>query len=550
MATVTPDRVSASFLGIQNLPLLRQLGLMVGLSASVALGVVIVLWSQSPGYVPLFTSLSSADTSAAIEQLRQAGIDHEIDARDGTLLVAPGEIHAARLKLAENGLPRSEGTGFELLDTQSSFGTSQFIESARYQRALEGELARTISSIDSIRTVRVHLATPTQSVFVRDRRPPSASVFVYLQPGRLLKQGQVQSIVNLVSGSVPSLDPGQVTVVDQHGSLLSSRDDDQGMGLTSRQFDYSQRIERAYMRRIEDLLTPIVGVGKVRVQVVADINYAVIERTEESYSPDGRVLRSENTHEERTEGRLQTSAVPGALSNQPPAETSLVTETGGISTQAPPPLQPMNSSLRATRNFEIGRTIERVSMPTGTVQRLSVAVLVDDLTVVDEFGEVTRQPLDEQKLALITSLVREAVGFSAARGDSLQVINSSFLSEPEPEPLPEIPLIEQPWVWNLAKSLAAALGVLLLIMMVLRPVMRSLAEKGVQASRPVMTGPNGEALPPGMADDQYLLGAAGQAMQRAGAAQYEEQLNRARTLVGQDPKRVARVVKDWVATDG
>lgn len=550
MALVKTEQLKAQMEGFSRTPLVRQLGLLVGLAASVALGVGVVLWSQAPSYKLLYGDLSEADASEVMRALQQHGIEYRLEERTGAIMVPSRDLHAARLKMASTGLPKSGGVGYELLEQEHGFRTSELMENARYQRALEGELAHTIASLANVQGVRVHLALPKRTAFIRAREKPSASVLVNLYPGRTLEAGQVQAITHLVSSSVPNLELGRVTVVDQYGHLLSSRDQEQGLDRSIAQLDYTRRVEEAYTRRVEDILTPVLGAGRVRAQVVADVDFDVVEATEETFHPNREALRSEQVSEQRDEGSSVAAGIPGALTNKPPAPGTVVAPGQDDGGSAP---LPVSTSRNATRNFEIDRTIRHVRSPVGSVRRLSVAVVVDD-TVSAAPGEKPEvQPLSEERLAGLTRLVKEAVGFSDERGDSVHIMNASFQSAAELDPIPEQPLWEQPWIWDLLKQLAGIIGVLLLVFGVLRPVMRTLAEKGVASGQPALAGAGPQAALPGpeseLGEDQLTLGAPQQAGQLSAPAAYEKHLSRAEALVGQDPKLVARVVKDWLDDD-
>ncbi len=563
MATAKTENTAASMRGFGNLPILRQLGLMIGLAASVALGVAVVLWSQTPNYRVLYSGLASQDAAQIADALQKDGIEYKVDEATGAVMVGADQVHIARLKLASQGLPKGTTQGFELLNEQPTFGSSQFMETARHQHALEGELSRTISTLGNVQNARVHLAIPKQSVFVRNRELPSASILVNLFPGRELSEGQVSSVVHLVASSVPNMNAERVTVIDQKGRLLTIPESSRGMQLTSNQFEYRRRLEDYYIKRIEDIISPIAGAGGVRAQVVAELDFSVTEETKETYNPAQSAVRSEQTVDEQSglSGNIP-SGVPGALTNQPPvggtvtppvsavanAASQKNTTNSGAAVAANNNGAPLNSTKRATRNYEVDRTISHTQMPTGSVRRLSVAVVIDDKQTVGPKGEAVRTPLKPEEVARLTTLVKETVGFNEARGDSLNVINASFTVPLAEAPIPDQPIIERPWVKDLAKQGLGAIAVILLIFAVLRPVLRSLAEKGksIPAAPVQQMGGNPE-LPNMMSNQVGLPGEA--AARNSHSESYESQLASARALVGQDPKRVAQVVKGWVATD-
>ncbi|OQX49176.1 MAG: flagellar M-ring protein FliF, partial [Candidatus Sedimenticola endophacoides] len=456
----------------QNL-VLRQLGVMVGIAVSVALGVAVVLWSQTPSYSLLYGSLGQKEAVEVVAALEQAGIPFKVEESNGAVLVASGKLHEARMQLAAQGLPRGDSLGFELLQQESSFGTSRALEAARFHRALEGELARTVGHLANVESARVHVATPKQSVFVRKRNPPSASVVVKLFSGRNLDKGQVAAIVHLVASSVPNLDPDRVTVVDHRGNLLSGQMDTREMMLTATQFEYTKNLEEHYRARIEEILTPILGIDSVRAQVTAEVDFTVTEQTAERFNPDLPALRSEQINEQSSRLGGAAEGIPGALSNQPPAAGSAPqVAAGGQPGEGGE--APLSASKRATRNYELDKTISHTRLSGGNLQRLSVAVVVDDKSAVDDTGAVTRSERTPEEINRYTQLVKKAIGFNTQRGDSVQVINASFMAPPALEPLPEVPIWEQAWVWDLAKQVGGIILVLVLILFVLKPAMTRL----------------------------------------------------------------------------
>jgi len=537
MPMVKTDDVVFSSRGFNGLSLLRQLGLMIGLAASVALGVSVVQWSQDPSYRMLYSNLSIQDSGDIANALQQAAILYKVDTQTGAILVAGDSVHEARLKLASEGLPKGGGVGFEMLDKDQGFGVSQFMEGARYQRALEGELARTIGSLNNVRSARVHLAIPKQTAFARDRKKPKASVTIDLFSGRVLQEGQITAISHMVAASIPSLEANDVTVIDQKGRLLTSSGSSADMRISSTQFNHRKRLEDYYMKRIEGILSPIVGEGGVRAQVSADIDFTVTEQTQESFNPDLPAIRSEQTLEERRPSGQMLSGVPGSLSNQPPANTTL---TADIDDDL---RSPVSSTVRATRNYELDRTISHIRSGGGDIKRLSVAVLLDDKQTMNEDGDAVRTPLTEDEILRITSLVKEAIGFNSHRGDSVNVINSAFKVPPEIELLPELSLLDSPGTWDAAKQALGGAVVMFLLFGVLRPVLKELAAKGeAMPTQAMMPGPASE----GIQNDQLTL-SGGTAVS---PQNHETNLSTARTLATQDPKRVAQVVNNWMVTDG
>jgi len=545
MALVNTEEVSAGLAGMSGLNAFRQIGLMLGLAASVAIGVTVVLWSWTPNYGVLYGALEEQDISTVLDALRQSGIEAKLDTATGAVLVPKKNIHDARIRLASMGLPKGVSAGFDALEDKSSFGVSQFMEKARYQRALEIELARTISSLSNVKNARVHLAVPRQSVFVRNRKKSSASVVVDLFPGRNLESGQVSAIIHMVSSSIPELDVSSVTVVDQKGKLLTSGSSNLQIARTGAQFEYIHKFEQAYIDRIERLLEPVLGAESVRAQVTADIDFTVNEQTQESFNPDTPALRSDQTTIEQSSGALD-GGVPGALTNQPPGAASVQENTGVEVANA----TPSSSHRREIRNYELDKTISHTRFSMGRLKRLSVAVVVDDkLTVAG--GNTTRLPRTPEELSRLSNLIKEAVGFNVQRGDTVNVMNSSFTLPSAPEPLPEVPIWEQGWALDIGKKILGGLLVIIVLFGILKPIMRSLATQSREMI-PVnaATGSSRDSGVEGMAEDTVTLGAAQDVPAIPAPGSYEQNIITANKAVEQDPKLVAQVVKNWVSADG
>ena len=533
--------------GMLALPVVKQVGLMLGLAASVALGIAVVLWSQTPDYRLLYAGVDGRDAQRMIEVLDASGIPYRLDAESGALMVAADRLNDARLKLAGENLAPTQGQGFEILDKDNGFGSSTFMQSVRYRRAQEGELARTIMSLNAVQSARVHLAIPKDSAFVRNRRKPSASVMVKLAPGRRLTPEQITSIVNLVAASVPNLTAEEVTLVDDKGRLLSSGDRDRDLMLTASQFDYTRKVEQTYAERIENLLGPLVGLHAVRATVNADIDFTVTELTQERFNPDLPAMRSEQQFEESSSGGITEGGIPGALSNTPPgpaAAPEQAVNPDGANGEATKPEPPKRSVKRTTRNYELDKTISHTRRAPGAIRKLSVAVVLDVPTTTDEEGNVIPKPYSPEELQRFTELVREAVGFNALRGDSVKVINAPF-TPVEPPEVPEEAIWEKPWFGSVVRQVLAGLLVLVLLFGVLRPVMRSLAKPPVR-----YVTETGEEIP----EDQLSLSHDGKAAAEGEGSvgrlpkpsSYEDNLNMAKQLASQEPKRVAMVVKGWL----
>ncbi len=545
--TVAPGQtgVAARFAGFARMHNQQKLGLMLAIAAVIALLAGAWMWSQSPDYRVLYTNVSDRDGGAIIGALQQMNVPYKFSEGGGALLVPGNQVHEMRLRLASQGLPKGSLVGFELMENQK-LGSSQFLEQVNYQRALEGELARSIQSLAAVQNARVHLAIAKPSVFVREQPKSSASVLLNLFPGRSLDPAQVSAIVHLVSSSVPDLPVKSVTVVDQAGSLLNSPGNPAlNAGLEAGQLKYVQELEQSYTRRIEAILTPITGANNVRAQVTADVDFSHTERAEEIYKPnqgasEPAAIRSQQSSESAAGGPQAPGGVPGALSNQPPAPasapiTAAPGAAGNVAAAAGAAASPSaNSRKESTVNYEVDKTIRHVRQPVGGIKRLSVAVVVNYRNETDSAGKLSHKPLAAEELAKINDLVKEAMGYNKERGDTLNVANSPF-SAVEREVVPEVPFWKQPSTLVLAKEvgkhLLIAAALLYLVLGVLRPLLKNLAEARPPA---LLEGPiEGEAPPAG----------------RLGNAGYEQNLQMAKQLASKEPKIVASVVKDWVSGD-
>jgi flagellar M-ring protein FliF len=524
--------------------------MLVGLAAAVAAGVGVVLWSQGPTYGLLYSNLADEEAAAITQSLSSAGIKYRMENGTGGISVPVERINEARLMLAGQGVLQSGG--FASLSKEGGLGVSQFMETARYQHALEQELARTISSLQQVAAARVHIAVARNSSFVRDRSPGSASVFLQMKPGRRLASEQVTAIVNLVASSLPDIDASQVTVVDQQGRLLSSPQGQDEFAARDQQVEFTRQFEESYSQRIEALIAPLVGVGRVRAEVSAQFDMSAVEEAREQYSPDSQIVRSEQVSEERRAGTGGAAGVPGSLSNQPQgrAPNAVVANESK-----------QDGSTQSTRNYEIDRTIAYTRQPAGRLKRISVAVLVDNVEVKGKDGKLTEVALTPEQINRVTTLVKDAVGFDEERGDSVNVVNSAWSGDPRVAAgeLESLPVWEQPWARDAAKLLIGLIALLALVFAVLRPLARQFA--GVLAAPSPLPSPlalpgiaSGDSGFPTMSDGagRVSMSSAGYSSAEAtmSASAYEDQIAQARALVGEDPARVAQVVKKWVSTNG
>lgn len=520
-----------------QLPASRKMGLAAVLAASIALLVGLYLWSSTPDYRVLYSNLSEKDAGAVTAALQQMNVPYQTEG-GGTVMVPSGQVYDLRFRLASQGLPKGGAVGFEILDNPK-LGMTQFQEQVAYQRGLEGELSRSIQSLSPVDTARVHLAIPKPSVFIRDKQMPSASVLVKLHPGRALDAGQVQSIVHLVSSSVPELTPRNITVVDQTGNLLTGRGE--GLqGLDPSQLDYLREVETYYSRRIEAIVSPIVGDGNVKAEVRADLDFSVNEATSETFKPNStpadQSIRSQQSVDDTSTGGNQAQGIPGALTNQPPGPaTAPFNAPAGANAGTATTAGAGGSASRKenTVNFEVDKTITHTKQPLGRVKRLSVAVVVNYRNPGGAEAQpgAKGEPLTPQELAQINNLVKEAMGFNQPRGDTLNVVNAAFT---ENRIESDTPLWKDPANMAMAKSLLKNLIVLglafYLVFGVLRPLLRDLVKPPERPAHELHGLREGGALE----------------TESEAANSYGEILAEVKSFAKTNPKVTADIVKEWV----
>jgi len=523
----------------------RKIMLMLGVAAVVAVMGAVWMWGQQPDYRVLFSNFSDRDGGAIVAELEKMNIPYKYAEGGGAVLVPAERVHDARLKLASQGLPKGGNVGFELMENQR-LGSSQFIEQVNFQRAMEGELARSIESVSAVQAARVHLAMPKDSIFVSEQKQPTASVLLNLHPGRALDPQQVSAIVHLVASSVPGLPTKNVTVVDQNGSLLSDTSKAASLnGMDPSQTKYVQELQQNVVKRIESIITPIVGPNNVRAEATADVDFSRSEQAVESYkpnqTPDAMAIRSQQTSESLN-GTANPAGVPGALSNQPPAPATAPIVAPGQKPAAPAvaaAAAPVaNTRKDATVNYEVDKTIQYVQQGGGGLKRLSVAVVVNYRKTTDKSGKSVMQPLSEAETTQITNLVKEAMGYNQERGDTLNVVNSPFAST-EREALPELPFWKQPeYVEYIeiakvaGKYLLIAVALVVLYLKAAKPLLKKISEP------PALPAPDHDAL-------QHAAGGGLKALP-PGQRSYQENLSRAQKMASEDPRVVANIVKTWV----
>ncbi len=534
-----------SLAAFMRLPLQQKMLSIIALSMVAAIAVAGWTWTRTPTFSVLFTNVSERDGGNIIAALQQMNTPYRFSESGGAILVPQPQVHELRMRLASQGLPKGGLVGFELMETQK-LGMSQFIEQINFQRALEGELSRSIQSLAAVQGARVHLAMPKQTGFMRDEQKPSASVVLNIHPGRNLDPNQVAGIAHMVASSVPHLPAANVSVIDQSGNLLSSeKGNGRNGGLDASQLKYMQEVEASTVRRIENILAPLVGPGNFRAQVMADIDFSQAEQVAETYKPNSTPeisIRSQQVSESGG-GSPAAAGVPGALSNQPPVPATApltappapgtpgapagATSPGTTTATVAAAANAAAGRRDATTNYELDKTIRHVRQPVGAIKRLSVAVVINHRKTVAQDGKASYKPMASKEMAQINDLVKEAMGYSKDRGDTLNVQNSPFAIA-DAEPVEEAPIWKNPtligWVLEGLKYLIFAGLAGYLFFGVVKPFLRKLMDS---ASRiPVMTEAAAFAAP--------------------GAASYDQKVQAARDMARQEPKVVATVIKDWV----
>jgi flagellar M-ring protein FliF len=540
---------SALGAGLSSMDAGQKLKLGLGALALLAIALALFFMSRQPDWRVLYANLGDRDGGAVVAQLSQMNIPYKYTEGGGAIMVPSDKVHDTRLRLASQGLPKGTVNGFELMES-NRFGMTQFQERLTFQRGLEGELTRSIQSLSSVAAARVHLALPNQNGFFREQQKPSASVLLTLHPGRTLDKAQVAGIVHLVAASVPEMNPKAVNIVDDAGNLLSSAGDGSSQGADVQKLQYVQQLEQNYTRRILDMLEPLVGVGNVKAQVNADIDFSLIESTSEQHrpnqTPESSAVRSQQIVEDGSAPAARPAGVPGATTNQPPA-----TGTAPINGTAAPlgvtgngATAGASSRRESVINYEVDKTVKVVREASGNVRRLSAAVVINHRSSIDRAGKEITAPIPQAQLDQMTALVRETIGFSQERGDSVNLVNAAFnvTKLPESEVLP---WWQQSDNQELARSMAwplamVGLGVLVLLGLV-RPGMKLLQAPSVtltpiknqqQLSAVLNETPDRPGLP----------------MPGALAPPLPEhlRLEDAKRLAKENPMAVASIVKGWV----
>ena len=526
-------------------------GVIAGVVAIVA---ALWLWMSAPEYKVLFSNYTDKDGGAITASLDQMGVKYKFSDSGSAILVPADRIHDLRLKLAQQGLPRAGNVGFELLENQK-LGTSQFVEQVNYQRSLEGELANSIQSLSAVSSARVHLALPKPSVFVRDQQKPTASVLLNLQPGRALDQAQVSAIVHLVASSIPELTPANVTVVDQNGTLLSDSANKNGKQLDPNQLKYVEALQQNIVKQVQSIIAPLVGQNNVRAEATAEVDFAQTDTAAEMYKPNSppepQAIRSQQTSEQTGPGSTNPSGIPGALSNQPPGVATAPLEGGAQPAQAQASTGP--SRKDSTTNYEVDKTIRYEQKPMGGIKRLTVGVVVNYRRTVDpKTGKVVVKPLSAAEVAQINELVKQAMGYSQARGDTLNVTNAPFDGVDKPEE-------QAPDWWKdpanlpLAKDIARYVFIALVLAFLwfrfVRPLLKPAIKKFDEAVAipPEPEPEEPEADPEPDPDEEARIQREEEEQQKVQV--YKSNLEMAKDMAKNDPRIVANVIKEWLGTE-
>jgi flagellar M-ring protein FliF len=529
----------------------------IGGAVAVALAVVtaIWLWSSAPDYKVLFSNFSDRDGGAITASLDQMGVKYKFSDGGTAILIPAEQVHNVRLKLAAQGLPRAGNVGFELLENQK-LGTSQFVEQVNYQRSLEGELANSIQSVAAVATARVHLALPKPSVFVREQQKPTASVLLNLQPGRTLDQAQVSAIVHLVASSVPELPASNVTVVDQNGNLLSDTSTKGGKQLDPNQLKYVEALQQNIVKQVESIIAPIVGQNNVRAEATAEVDFAQVDTAAEMYKPNSppepQAIRSQQTSESSGPGSANPSGIPGALSNQPPGVATAPIEGGAPAANAPGATT-APTRKDATTNYEVDKTLRFEQKPMGGIKRLTVGVVVNYRRSTDpKTGKLLIKPLTPAEVTQINELVKQAMGYNQARGDTLNVANAPFdgIDKPAEQALDwwkdpnNLPLAK-----DVAKYLFIALVLAFLWYRILRPLMKPVMKQFDKAVEMPPEPEPEEPEPEPEPDHEEIARVVREAEEQKQVIVYKSNLEMAKTLAQNDPRIVANVIKEWLGAE-
>ncbi|MBP1208039.1 flagellar M-ring protein FliF [Duganella sp. 1411] len=569
-APPAPGDDGAERLPFIRTPMGRNFLRAAGAAAIVAIIIGLYLWNKPPDYGVLFSNFTDRDGGAITAELDKLNIKHKFSDNGTAILVPTDQVHDARLKLAAQGLPKGGNVGFELMENQK-LGVSQFLEQVNYQRALEGELARSIQSLAAVENARVHLALPKPSVFVRDQQKPTASVLLTLHPNRMLDPAQTAAIVHLVASSVPELMPANVTVVDQAGNLISDQNKNGNGGLNAKNMDetqlkYVKDMQLQVIKQVESIIVPIVGEGNVRAEATADVDFSKIEQAAETYKPNSppaaSAIRSQQSSETSGDANTNPGGIPGALSNQPPGTaTAPLDQAAANGANAPAPGTPPGAAnattagskhKESTTNYEVDKTVRYETRGMGGLRRMTVAVVVNYKRIVDKNGKVTIKAYTPEEMAKINDLVKQAMGYNQDRGDAVSVANSPFDGVDRPfEPALDWwrDPANLPMAKDLAKFLITALILLYIVLRIVRPMMRPVFKKIDEINAPEPEPEEPEEVVEEGPDEALIAEEELRKMEENTVKTYRENLAMAKKLAVEDPRIVANVIKEWIGAN-
>ncbi len=515
--------------GFQSLPAARKLTILAAAAATLASIALAVVFINQPDYKVLFTNLSAEDAGQITSRLQEKKIPYQLSPGGDTISVPGEQVSQLRLELAASGLPKGGGVGFEIFDTKN-LGVTEFVQQLNLQRALQGELTRTINSLDEIQQSRVHLAIPKKSLFSEDQKKPTASVIVKLKNGRNLSEQQIQGVAHLVSSSIEGMSPRDVMIVDSSGKVLSKVTEGGEMAqLSNSQIEYKKNVEKDLTNRITSMLEKVVGEGKAVVRISADLDFRVMEKTEEKFDSEEPAIRSVQRSQEKS------GSTSGSL-----GESSVATTARQA---AAPPARPAGSNREKsdeTINYEISRTVNKTVMPVGDVKKLSIAVLVDGTYAKNDKGVEEYQPRPEKELTALEDLVKKSAGFDTKRGDQVVVSNVPFKKVDLSSDLPEKSWLDKLTVFMPFVRYLVILAVLVLAaLFVVKPLVRMLAERGRQTEVSIREVPAGVG---------ELKGGDGVTLS-LGAPQASRELTEAdivRHMASADSKRFAELLRNWI----
>lgn len=516
---------------------------------------------STPELKLLYDNLSSVDSAAMAGKLQENNIRFDISPDGSKIMVSDDEVARARMLLAADGLPNGGSMGYEIFDKQSGFGTTNFVQNVNQVRALEGELARTISSLDPIRSARIHLVLPQRELFSRESRPASSSVFLGLRPGARLEQEQILAIQSLVASAVPDMKPQNVSIIDSNGNLLARGGDEEDVLLTVKAEEMRRSYERRMTQSIEDIVGRVVGYGRVRANITADLNFDRVSTNEELYDPSTQVVRSAQTSEENNTERAPPAGDVSVQNNLPGI-------AGDLLVDSKPAVE--SNKVEETVNYEISKTVRNMVREVGQVRRISVAVLVDGTYSEPEAGkdakegektERTYKPRTQEELDQIASLVKSAVGYDETRGDTVEVVNMQFADiDAEDVALLKDTLFgfEKSDLLDAVEIITVAIMIILVILLVLQPMVGRLLstesdlDEKLEADllaagqiNPALAGPKeGEFTPPLPEEEESLID-----MTRVEGKVKASSIKKVEDIVDNYPTEAVSVIRSWMTQE-